>query len=47
MVGNAAELIAKVNPDLSLRVFASKDHGPNIGIPPFAAFVLFVLRLEC
>lgn len=37
LVGNAAQLIGKVNPDLSIKVLTSMDLGSNVGMYHCAA----------
>ncbi|OTB18980.1 hypothetical protein K445DRAFT_54301 [Daldinia sp. EC12] len=34
MVGNGAQIIGKVNPDLSVKVLNAVDLGPNVGMYP-------------
>ncbi|OTA67449.1 hypothetical protein K449DRAFT_390167 [Hypoxylon sp. EC38] len=34
MVGNGAQIIGKVNPDLTIKVLNAMDLGPNVGVYP-------------
>lgn len=35
MAGNAAQIIGKVNPDLSVKVYNALDLGTNVGMSPY------------